>query len=99
MMKKLEEKGYLGGLPLSDREILWCATEKNTKEEMDQLTRDFKGGVPEMKLIFEKSVEGRGADILPQETICQVNFDGQVRSVLRSFHRCLSSGEPPLLEL
>ena len=42
--------------------------------------RDFKGGVPEMKLIFEKSVEGRGADILPQETICQVNFDGQVRS-------------------
>lgn len=33
-----------------------------------------------MKLIFEKSVEGRGADILPQETICQVNFDGQVRS-------------------
>ena len=38
VMKKLEEKGYLGGLPLSDREILWCATEKNTKEEMDQLT-------------------------------------------------------------
>ena len=38
VMKKLEEKGYLGGLPLSDREILWCATEKNTKEEIDQLT-------------------------------------------------------------
>lgn len=32
----LEKQGILGGLPLSDREILWCATEMNTKEEMDE---------------------------------------------------------------
>lgn len=35
ILKALEEKGILGGYPLSDSEILWCATEKNTKEEMD----------------------------------------------------------------
>lgn len=32
----LEKKGILGGLPLGGREILWCATELNTKEEMDE---------------------------------------------------------------
>jgi glycine dehydrogenase subunit 1 len=34
----LAERGILGGLPLSgglDRCILWCATEENTKEEID----------------------------------------------------------------
>lgn len=35
ILSALEEKGILGGLPLSDSEILWCATEKNTKAEMD----------------------------------------------------------------
>ena len=33
----LEEKGYLGGLPMPDGRLLWCATEMNTKEEMDRL--------------------------------------------------------------
>ncbi|MDO5550330.1 MAG: aminomethyl-transferring glycine dehydrogenase subunit GcvPA [Lachnospiraceae bacterium] len=36
ILKLLEEHGILGGLPLSDKEILWCATEMNTREEMDQ---------------------------------------------------------------
>lgn len=36
VLEALEKKGILGGYPLSDKEILWCATEKNTKAEMDQ---------------------------------------------------------------
>ncbi|WP_434687421.1 aminomethyl-transferring glycine dehydrogenase subunit GcvPA [Hungatella sp. SB206] len=34
---KLEEEGYLGGLPLPGGRMLWCTTEMNTKEEMDRL--------------------------------------------------------------
>jgi len=37
ILTALEEKGILGGLPLNDYDILWCATEKNTKAEIDQL--------------------------------------------------------------
>ena len=37
ILRALESKGILGGLPLSDREILWCATEMNTRKEMDEL--------------------------------------------------------------
>ena len=37
LLKALEAEGFLGGLALDDKHILWCATEKNTKEEMDQL--------------------------------------------------------------
>ncbi len=37
LMSALEEKGILGGLPLSDGGILWCATEMNTKDEIDLL--------------------------------------------------------------
>ena len=36
ILRALEEYGILGGLKLSDREILWCATEVNTREEMDE---------------------------------------------------------------
>ncbi|MCI8454313.1 MAG: aminomethyl-transferring glycine dehydrogenase subunit GcvPA [Lachnospiraceae bacterium] len=39
---RLEEKGYLGGLPLSDNRILWCVTEMNTKTEMDALVQLVK---------------------------------------------------------
>ena len=35
ILLELEKNGILGGLMLSDDEILWCATEKNTKAEMD----------------------------------------------------------------
>lgn len=37
LMDHLAEKGYLGGLVLPDGKILWCATEMNTKEEIDEL--------------------------------------------------------------
>ncbi len=37
LLRPLAEKGYLGGLPLPDGGLLWCATEMNTKEEMDEL--------------------------------------------------------------
>lgn len=43
--KKLEENGILGGLPLNEREILWCATEMNRKEEMDRLAALVKEAV------------------------------------------------------
>ena len=42
ILRALEEQGYLGGLPLSSHEILWCATEKNTKEEIDRLIEIIK---------------------------------------------------------
>lgn len=34
-LNTLEENGVLGGLKLSENEILWCATEANTREEID----------------------------------------------------------------
>lgn len=36
ILEALEKKGILGGLPLNEYDILWCATEKNTKEEIEQ---------------------------------------------------------------
>lgn len=33
----LEPFGILGGLPIGEKEILWCATEMNSREEMDEL--------------------------------------------------------------
>lgn len=41
-LKYLEKRGYLGGLPLSDNEILWCTTEQNTRAEMDGLVAILK---------------------------------------------------------
>lgn len=37
LMRHLEDYGYLGGLVLPDGNILWCATEMNTREEIDGL--------------------------------------------------------------
>ena len=37
ILLKLEQEGILGGLPLSDGGILWCATEKNSKEDIDRM--------------------------------------------------------------
>ncbi len=37
ILETLEAEGILGGLPLADGGILWCATEMNTKEEMDRV--------------------------------------------------------------
>ncbi len=39
LMRSLEAHGILGGLPLEGNRILWCATEMNTIEEMDDLAR------------------------------------------------------------
>jgi len=37
LLQALEERGILGGLKLSDREILWCCTELNTRADMDEV--------------------------------------------------------------
>jgi len=39
LMRSLEEHGILGGLPIPGNRILWCATEMNMVEEMDELAR------------------------------------------------------------
>lgn len=41
VLKALEENGILGGLPVENG-ILWCATERNTKEQMDKLIETVK---------------------------------------------------------
>ena len=38
----LEAQGILGGYPLDEHRILWCCTEVNTKEEMDDVIRILK---------------------------------------------------------
>lgn len=35
ILSALEQNGILGGLSIADKEILWCATEMNTKAEID----------------------------------------------------------------
>jgi glycine dehydrogenase subunit 1 len=39
VLKRLEDRGILGGYPLSKNQILWCVTEMNSKEEIDELAR------------------------------------------------------------
>ena len=41
LLEKLDRKGILGG-EIVDKGILWCATELNTKEEMDELVREVQ---------------------------------------------------------
>ena len=41
VLKALEENGILGGLPVEGG-ILWCATERNTKAQMDKLIETVK---------------------------------------------------------
>ena len=42
LMSELEKKGILGGLPLADGGVLWCATELNTKTEIDTLAEAIR---------------------------------------------------------
>ena len=42
ILSALEQEGILGGLPLSEHEILWCATELNTKKELDRTAEIVK---------------------------------------------------------
>ncbi len=44
VLKLLENKGILGGLPV-DGGILWCATERNTKAQMDALILAVKEAI------------------------------------------------------
>ena len=37
LLAALKAEGILGGLPLDDHRILWCATEMNTREEIDRV--------------------------------------------------------------
>ncbi|MBO6159536.1 MAG: aminomethyl-transferring glycine dehydrogenase, partial [Firmicutes bacterium] len=39
LLHQLDEAGILGGLLLDDERILWCATEKNTRAQMDEVIR------------------------------------------------------------
>lgn len=41
LMKRLAEKGILGGYPIGET-ILWCVTEMNTKEQIDELVATIK---------------------------------------------------------
>ena len=43
-LELLEKQDILGGYPLSDKEILWCVTEVNTKEEIDNLAAILREG-------------------------------------------------------
>ena len=36
ILSALSDEGILGGLPLKGGKIIWCTTEKNTKEQMDK---------------------------------------------------------------
>ncbi|MPM50490.1 putative glycine dehydrogenase (decarboxylating) subunit 1 [bioreactor metagenome] len=44
LLKVLEEKGILGGLPVEGG-ILWCATERNTPEQIDALIAAVKEAI------------------------------------------------------
>ena len=46
VLAALAQNGILGGLPLDETHILWCATEKNTRADMDraaQLAKEVLG--------------------------------------------------------
>ena len=43
-LELLESHGILGGYPLSKNELLWCVTEMNTKDEIDNLVRILREG-------------------------------------------------------
>lgn len=36
ILQALEQQGILGGLPLGEDQLLWCATEKHSRQELDQ---------------------------------------------------------------
>ena len=39
---EMEQRGYLTGLPIDNNRLLWCATEKNTKDEIDGMITVLK---------------------------------------------------------
>lgn len=56
LMDALANAGILGGLPIADGSILWCATEKNTKEDMDKLISIAKEVLGKGGLSYESNI-------------------------------------------
>lgn len=61
VLAALAAEGILGGLPLGEGRILWCATEMNTKEEMDKTAAvcketDFVFGIEDAEITKSSSV-------------------------------------------
>jgi glycine dehydrogenase subunit 1 len=44
-LRHLSQHGILGGYPLANNELLWCVTEANTKEEIDELVSILKDSI------------------------------------------------------
>ena len=42
VLKLLDERGILGGLQVGE-EILWCCTENNSREQIDELIQTLRG--------------------------------------------------------
>ena len=42
ILKALEDKGILGGLPLDEDTLLWCATEMATREQLDEAVKTVR---------------------------------------------------------
>ena len=42
MMEALEKHSILGGYPINDKDIIWCATEMNSKSDIDYLIEVLK---------------------------------------------------------
>lgn len=43
VVRALEDEGILGGLPLDENRILWCCTEKNSREDIDRVLEILSG--------------------------------------------------------
>jgi glycine dehydrogenase subunit 1 len=56
LMDALANAGILGGLPIADGSILWCVTEKNTKEDMDKLISIAKAVLGKGGLSYESNI-------------------------------------------
>ena len=79
VLDALDAQGILGGLPLGEGQILWCATERISKAELDRAAANRGGGAGKMKLIFEKSVPGRRCTILPPCDVDTVALPEELR--------------------
>ncbi|MCD8021542.1 MAG: aminomethyl-transferring glycine dehydrogenase subunit GcvPA [Lachnospiraceae bacterium] len=59
LSRSLAECGYLSGLPISEREMLWCATEMNTEEEIRNLSSTILSALTVLKAQAD-NVRGAG---------------------------------------
>jgi glycine dehydrogenase subunit 1 len=42
ILKALEDRGILGGLPIDDDKLLWCATEMASREQLDEAVKTVR---------------------------------------------------------